>query len=555
MGGGRGAMGGNMGMQPSIILLKEGTDTSQGKAQLISNINACAAVADIVRTTLGPRGMDKLIHHNGQVTISNDGATIMKTLEIVHPAAKSMVDIARSQDSEAGDGTTSVVVIANEFMKEAKQYVEEGVHPQLIMRSYRDASRLAISKLRGWAIDISGKDPKERRELLMKCAATSLNSKLISHQKDFFAPIVVDAVLSLDDDHALDMIGIKKVSGGALEDSFLVQGVAFKKTFSYAGFEQQPKSFENPKVLLLHLELELKAEKDNAEVRLSNPDEYQSIVDAEWRIIYEKLEKIAESGAQVVLSRLPIGDLATQYFADRNIFCAGRVEGDDLERTSLAVGAPVQTTVNGLTPDVLGTCGKFEEKQLGGERYNFFIDCPKTKTVTLIIRGGAQQFIDEVDRSLHDAIMIVRRANKNQKVVPGGGAIELELSRFLREYSRRIDGKQQIVINYFARALECIPRALAANSGGDATDILNKLRQKHHTGGLEGRCFGVDCINIGIFNAYDNFVWEPIMVKENAIASATEAACVILSIDETVKNQQSEKPQGMKGKGKGKGKR
>merc|ERR1711977_594768 len=302
---------------------------------------------------------------------------------------------------------------------------------------------------------------------------------------------------------------------------------AFKKTFSYAGFEQQPKSFENPKVLLLHLELELKAEKDNAEVRLSNPDEYQSIV---------------ESGAQVILSRLAIGDLATQYFADRGIFCAGRVEGDDLERTSLAVGAPVQTTVNGLTPDVLGTCGKFEEKQLGGERYNFFIDCPKTKTVTIIIRGGAQQFIDEVDRSLHDAIMIVRRANKNQKVVPGGGAIELELSRFLREYSRRIDGKQQIVINYFARALECIPRALAANSGGDATDILNKLRQKHHTGGLEGRCFGVDCINIGIFDAYDNFVWEPIMVKENAIASATEAACVILSIDETVKNQQSEKP-------------
>merc|ERR1719387_2983682 len=404
------------------------------------------------------------------------------------------------------------------------------------------------------AVDLKNKDPEEKRSMLIKCAETTLNSKLVADYKNFFVAMSVDAVSMLGEDLAISAVGIKKVTGGSVTDTILVEGVAFKKTFSYAGFEQQPKKFTNPKILLLNLELELKAEKDNAEVRITDPDQYQSIVDAEWKIIYEKLDNIAKIGANVVLSRLAIGDLATQYFADRGMFCAGRVEGDDLERTSLAVGAPVQTTVNGLTPDVLGTCGQFEEKQLGGERYNFFIDCPKSKTVTIIIRGGAQQFIDEVDRSLHDAIMIVRRANKNQKVVPGGGAIELELSRFLRDYSRRIDGKQQIVINYFARALECIPRALAANSGGDATDILNKLRQKHHIGGLEGRCYGVDCINIGIFNAYDNFVWEPIMVKENAIASATEEACVILSIDETVKNQQSEKPMS-KGKGKGKGKR
>ena len=362
--GGRGMMPG-MGMQPSIILLKEGTDTSQGKAQLISNINACAAVADIVRTTLGPRGMDKLIHNNGKVVISNDGATIMKTLEIVHPAAMSMVDIARAQDSEAGDGTTSVVVLANEFMKEAKQYVEEGVHPQLIIRSYRDASRLAIAKLREWSIDISGKDEKERRDLLVRCAATSLNSKLISHQKDFFAPIVVDAVCSLDEDLALDMIGIKKVAGGALEDSFLVHGVAFKKTFSYAGFEQQPKSFVKPKVCLLNVELELKSEKENAEIRLTDPEQYQSIVDAEWNIIYEKLDKIVASGAKVVLSRLAIGDLATQYFADRDIFCAGRVEDADMRRVAKACGAAVQTSIHNLIPEVVGECGKFEERQIG----------------------------------------------------------------------------------------------------------------------------------------------------------------------------------------------
>merc|ERR1719313_1442306 len=245
------------------------------------------------------------------------------------------------------------------------------------------------------------------------------------------------------------MIGIKKVTGGAVTDSQLVDGVAFKKTFSYAGFEQQPKYFDNPKILLLNLELELKAEKDNAEVRITDPDQYQSIVDAEWKIIYEKLDLIVKSGAQVVLSRLAIGDLATQYFADRNIFCAGRVEPDDLERTRRAVGAEVQTTVQGIQPSVLGTCGEFEERQIGGDRYNLFMQCPASKTATIILRGGAQQFIDEAHRSIHDAIMIVRRAVKNTKVV-GGGAIEMELSRFLREYARTISGKQQLIINYYA---------------------------------------------------------------------------------------------------------
>merc|ERR1719478_1914483 len=500
--------------------------------------------------------MDKLIEGNGEATITNDGATVMKLLNIIHPAARILMDISKAQDSEVGDGTTSVVVLAGELLQEAKGFLEDGLVAPQIIKGYRTAGNLVLQKLQDMAVDLTAKSEEEKRAMLIKCAETTLTSKLVADYKQFFADMIVNAVSMLGEDLNVSAVGMKKVSGGSVTDSVLVDGVAFKKTFSYAGFEQQPKTFDNPKVLLLHLELELKAEKDNAEVRLSSPDEYQSIVDAEWKIIYEKLDNIRASGAQVVLSRLAIGDLATQYFADHNIFCAGRVEGEDMQRTAMAVGAQVQTTVNGLTPDVLGTCGRFEERQLGAERYNFFLDCPSSKSATIIIRGGAQQFIDEVDRSLHDAIMIVRRAFKNQKVVAGGGAIELELSRYLREYSRRIDGKQQIVINYFARALECIPRALAANSGGDATDILNKLRQKHHTGGPEGRCYGVDCINIGIMNTYQNYVWEPIMVKENALSSATEAACVILSIDETVKNQQSEVPgKGMgKGKGKGKGK-
>jgi len=542
-------------MKPNIILLKDGTDTSQGKPQIISNINSCQAVVGIVKTTLGPRGMDKLIQDGGDVTITNDGATVMKKLNIVHPAAKILVDIAKAQDSEVGDGTTSVVVLAGELLKEAKGFLEDGLVAPQIIKGYRIAGNLVQQKLQEMAVDLTQKSAEEKRSMLIKCAETTLNSKLVADYKQFFADMIVNAVAMLGDDLSVSAVGIKKASGGSVTDSVLVDGVAFKKTFSYAGFEQQPKRFTNPKILLLNLELELKAEKDNAEVRITDPDQYQSIVDAEWKIIYEKLDLIAKSGAQVVLSKLAIGDLATQYFADRNIFCAGRVDSEDLERTRRATGAEVQTTVQGVTPEVLGTCGDFEEKQIGGERYNLFRQCSNTKTSTIIIRGGAQQFIDEAERSLHDAIMIVRRAMRNTKVVGGGGAIEMELSRFLREYARTITGKQQLVINYYARALEIIPTTLALNSGADSTKILNELRQKHTVAGTEGRWFGVDCMNCSIVDTFANYIWEPVIVKESALNAATEAACLILSIDETVKNPESEAPTGgLKGMGKGGGK-
>lgn len=293
--------------------MREGTDTSQGKAQLISNINACQAIVDTVRTTLGPRGMDKLIYSgSGKATISNDGATIMKMLDIVHPAAQTLVDIAKSQDEEVGDGTTSVVVFAGEILKESKAFIEEGVHPQLIIKAYRTACRLARDRINQLAVSLNAKDDADRRRLLERCAATALNSKLVNSHKEFFAKMIVDAVLLLDQDLEISSIGIKKEPGGGLEDSIHSDGVVFKKTFSYAGFEQQPKKFANPKIILLNLELELKAEKDNAEVRVEDPAAYQSIIDAEWDIIYDKLDKIVKSGAKVVLSRLAIGDLATQ---------------------------------------------------------------------------------------------------------------------------------------------------------------------------------------------------------------------------------------------------
>ncbi|MCJ1367169.1 T-complex protein 1 subunit eta [Acarospora aff. strigata] len=529
------------GQTPTIIVLKEGTDSSQGKGQIISNVNACLAVQDTIRSTLGPYGGDLLlVDANGRQTITNDGATVMKLLDIVHPAARILTDIARSQDAEVGDGTTSVVVLAGEILKEIKDHVEQGVSAQTIMKGLRRASAMAVNKIKEISVTT---DEGNKRETLRRLAATAMSSKLIHRNADFFTTMVVDAVLSLDQaDLNEHLIGIKKVTGGALQDSLFVNGVAFKKTFSYAGFEQQPKSFKYPKIVCLNVELELKSEKDNAEVRVEQVSEYQAIVDAEWQIIYNKMEALYKTGAKVVLSKLPIGDLATQYFADRDIFCAGRVAAADLERVVQATGGSISSTCSDIQPQHLGTCDRFEERQIGGERFNFFEGCPAAKTCTLVLRGGAEQFIAEVERSLHDAIMIVKRAIKNNTIVAGGGACEMEISAYLHNYAdKSIRNKQQAIIKSFAKALEVIPRQLCDNAGFDATDILNRLRVEHRKGNVWA---GVDFDNEGVRDNLEAFVWEPSLVKVNAIQAAVEASCLILSVDETIKNEESQQPQG-----------
>jgi len=486
--------------------------------------------------------MDKLIYEQMRVTITNDGATIINLLDIVHPAAKTLVDIARSQDDEVGDGTTSVCLLAGEFLRSVKSFVEDGVHPQILIRGFRQAQAAALKRLREIAIEIkldlqSSSEQDSGRDMLIQCASTTLNSKLIAGQKEFFANMIVDAVKWLDADKDLKFLGIKRVPGGSVKDSFLVQGVAFKKTFAYAGFEQQPKNFVNPKILILNVELELKSERQNAEIRISDPKQYQSIVDAEWKIIYDKLDAIVKSGAKIVLSKLPIGDLATQYFADRDIFCAGRVPDDDLQRVAAATGAVMQTSLHDLNETVLGLCGVFNEKQIGADRFNLFTECPRARTATIVLRGGAEQFIAESERSLHDAIMIVKRASQFRSIVGGGGAVEMELSRFLREYSLTLSDKTQMIVAAYAKALEVIPRQLAQNAGFDCTDITNELRAAHAKGDTWA---GVDIENEGICDTVKSFVWEPTIVKLNALASATEAACIILSVDETVKNPKAQ---------------
>ncbi|CUM46016.1 T-complex protein 1 subunit eta [Debaryomyces fabryi] len=523
---------------PTIVVLKEGTDLSQGKGQIINNINACLAIQETLKPTLGPFGSDILIvSSNGKTTISNDGATILKLLDIVHPAAKMLVDISRAQDAEVGDGTTSVTILAGELLKESKTFIEDGISSHLITKGLRKASELAVAKVKEVALEIKKDDEVEFRHLLERCATTAMSSKLISKNSEFFTKMVVDSVLSLDpNDLDEKLIGIKKVPGGGMEDSLFIDGVAFKKTFSYAGFEQQPKKFSNPKILNLNVELELKAEKDNAEVRVEQVQDYQDIVDAEWKIIFSKLEAIKDTGANIVLSKLPIGDLATQFFADRNIFCAGRVAAEDMDRVIKAVGGRIQSTCSNIDEQDLGTCEDFEEVQIGSDRYNVFKGCPQTKTCTLILRGGAEQVIAEVERSLHDAIMIVKRAVTHNSVVAGGGAIEMEVSKHLRDYAKTVAGKQQLIIAAFAKALEVIPRQLCENAGLDGIELLNKLRSAHAKG---ENSYGIDFQKESVGNNMKSFIWEPSLVKINSIQSATEAAILLLSVDETIQNEEA----------------
>lgn len=529
-------------LQPQILILKDGTENSQGKEQIISNINACLGVVEVIKTTLGPRGSDKLIRKDDRSVISNDGATIIKLLDIGHPAAKSLTEVALSQDNEVGDGTTSVTVFAGELLKEAKNFIEDGMSSQTIINGYYEALEAARERLKQLSYTINDKSQEDKQDMLIKCASTSLNSKLIAPYKDFFSKMVVNAVERLEDYGDKALIGIKHILGGSITESFLVDGVAFKKTFSYAGFEQQPKKFTAPKILVLNVELELKSEKENAEVRIENPDDYQAIVDAEWKIIYTKLENIVNSGAQVVLSKLPIGDLATQYFADRDIFCAGRVADEDIKRVTKSTGATVNHTCNDIRTESLGSCGFFEEKQIGAERYNIFEKCHEARSSTIILRGGAQQFIEEAERSLHDAVMVVKRAIKATSIVCGAGAVEMEISKHVRKYALNIQGKEQLVVLAFAKALEVIPRQLAHNAGLDAVDLINKLRQKHEFS-PDGCNYGVNVFQGGLCDAFSSFIWEPTMLKNNVIGAATEAACMILSVDQTVKNPKSEQAQ------------
>lgn len=487
-------------------------DTREGKAQLLSNIAAWKTVSDNISKTLGPNGLDKMFVSRDNVLITNDGATIMKNKKFDHPAARLLASISESQDKEAGDGTTSVVLLASELLQKLKQLVKEDFSAQVIVETLEELKKFCIEKLDDLLVDFSD-------EILYKIAKTAMNSKILKFDGEQFAKIVVDGL------REEKKMMIKKVAGGSSKDSVLIDGIAFEKVFTYAGYEQQPKLIKSPKIVCLNIELEWKAEKNNAEMKISGIEEYEKVVDAEWELITNKLKLIVESGANVVLSGLPIGDYATQYFARNNIFCAGRVPSEDLKQISLFCGAKITSSTNFMK---IGSCEMFEEKQIGKKRFNFLTGIGKVTTV--ILRGPGNTALDEMERSLNDAVMVVKNTMKHKKVMCGGGSVEMALSKMVRVKASEYSNKQLFVATCVSQALEVVPFTLALNFGLDAVTVIQKLRKLHN---LNNRFCGVD-VEKGVAEMKSKNVFEPLVVKKNIIRGAFSAVSSLIMIDTTI---------------------
>lgn len=526
--------------QAPILLLKEETDARFGKSQIISNIEACEKVAGMLKTTLGPNGMDKLFFNGTDLLITNDGATIMRSLEITHPAARILCNISESQDKDIGDGTTSVVLFAAAIMSGVKTLVKENFPVVKIAEALEKTYLFLEEKIAEQKIPFS-------RESLHMLAETSLNSKILSGHKKHFGEMVVRALQTVGPSRVGE-IGIKKVPGGGIDSSFLVEGVAFEKCFTYAGYEQQPKKIKNAKIAFLNVELEWKSEAENAEMRISGVEEYQRVVDAEWKIITDKLDRIIDSGANVVLSILPVGDYATQHFAKHGVFSAGRVPEAEVHRLIKSFGGRVVSTVGLLESSILGECGSFEELEIGRTKFNFFRrplgntedDGPEgekggekegeaAKSCTLILRGPGMEILSEVERSLHDSLMVTKRAMVYDDVVSGGGAFEMEMSRALRLFSAKFSCGTKFVVKAVSEAFETIPFQLARNFGFDAISTLQLLRKFHHEG---MKTHGVS--EQGVADTQSLFILEPLEIKRNMIKAAVNAAIAIVSVDATI---------------------
>mmetsp|Transcript_34830 Transcript_34830/g.77423 ORF Transcript_34830/g.77423 Transcript_34830/m.77423 type:complete len:556 (-) Transcript_34830:641-2308(-) len=540
------------GMQPQIILLKEGTDTSQGKPQLISNINACMAVVDTVRTTLGPRGMDKLIHtERGTVTISNDGATIMKLLDIVHPAAKSLVDVSLAQDAEVGDGTTSVVILAGEFLKEAKPFIEEGVHPRSIIKSYRQAAMLAVQKAKELAVSLEGKSDAEKRDLLKKCAMTTLNSKLVSGEKEFFAQMVVDAmhtVKTVDEltgkvKYPVKAINVLKAHGKSARDSVLLDGYALNLQRAAQGM---PKRVAKAKIACLDMNLQKTRMMMGVQVLVSDPTELEKIRNRELDITKERIQKILDSGANVILTTKGIDDMALKYFVEAGAIACRRVPKDDLKRIAKATGATVVLTLADMEgnetfdPANLGQAEEVVEERVADDNMIMIKGSKFSKAVTLLLRGANDYMLDEMDRSIHDSLCVVKRVLESGSVVPGGGAVEAALSIYLEHFATTLGSREQLAIGEFANAALIIPKTLAVNAAKDATELVAALRAFHYKSQTSPdkkamAQYGLDLVEGKVRNNVEAGVLEPAMSKVKMIQFATEAAITILRIDDLIR--------------------
>ncbi len=532
------------GGQP-VLILKEGTARRRGKEAQRNNIMAARIISEVLRTTLGPRGMDKmLIDSLGDITITNDGAAILDEVEVEHPAAKMMVEVAKTQDDMVGDGTTTAVVLAGELLRRAEELLDQNIHPTVVVSGYRKATQVAVDTLNklGTKVDIND------RETLRKVALTSMASKAVGAAKEHLAEIAIDAVKQIAEQRGdrmvadIDQIQIVKKEGKSLFDSQLVKGIIVDKEVIHPGM---PKRIQNAKIALLDVALEVEKTEFSAEIRIRDPTQMKAFLDQETRMLKEMVDRIKKSSADVVFCQKGIDDMAQHFLAKEGILAARRVKQSDMEKLARATGGKITSNIDDLKAQDLGKAGLAEERKVGEDKMIFIEECKHPRSVAILIRAGLERMVDEAERAMNDALSVVSDVVEYNKIVPGGGAVESEVARRLRGYATEVGGREQLAIEAFAESLEIIPKTLAENAGLDPIDILVGLRSAHEK--ARGNVKGVNVFSGRIIDMHGEGVIEPLRVKEQAVKSAAEAASMILRIDDVIA---ATKPKEGKGPGK-----
>jgi len=514
-----------------IFILREGSQRTHGSDAQHNNIMAAKAVAEAVRTTLGPKGMDKmLVDSMGDVVITNDGATILKEMDIEHPGAKMIVEVSKTQDAEVGDGTTTAAVLAGELLEKAEELLESGVHPTLIASGYRLAANQATKILETITIKVSPEDT----ETLEKLAATAITGKGAESYKDHLSALTVKAVRSIVEERdgkiTVDIEDIKteKRPGGSIQDSEIIEGVIVDKERVHAAM---PEVIEDAKILLLSVPVELKKTETKAEIKITTPDQMQRFLDQEEAMLREIVDKVISTGANVVFCQKGMDDLAQYYLTKAGIFGMRRVKKSDMDKLARASGAKIITNIDEIEESDLGYAGLVEEKDVTGSRMTFVTGCKDSKTTSILLRGGTEHVVDGISRALEDALRVVGVALEDQMVVVGGGSPEIELALRLKEYAATLKGREQLAVMKFAESLEVIPQTLAENAGLDPIDMLVEMRSQHEKGNKKA---GLNVYTGKIEDMYENNVIEPLRIKTQAINAATEAAIMILRIDDVI---------------------
>ena len=515
-----------------VLILKEGTARRRGRDAQRNNIMAARIIAEVLRTTLGPRGMDKmLIDSLGDITITNDGAAILDEIDVEHPAAKMMVEVAKTQDDMVGDGTTTAVILAGELLRRAEELLDQSIHPTVVVSGYRKAAEKAMEVLDKVGIEV---DPEDR-ETLKKVAMTAMASKAVGVAREHFAEIAIDAVKQITEKRGektvadIDNVQIVKKSGKSLFDTELVRGIILDKEVVHPGM---PKRIEDAKIALVNAPLEIEKTEISAEIRIRDPMQMKAFLDQETRMLKDMVEKVKKSGASVVICQKGIDDMAQHFLAKEGIMATRRAKESDMEKLARATGGRVVTNLEDLKPEDLGEAGLVEERKIGEDKMIFVEKCKNPRSVGVLIRAGLERMIDEAERSMTDALSVVSDVIERNKIVAGGGAIEVELSKELHDYATKVGGREQLAIEAFADAIEIVPKTLAENAGLEPIDIMVALRSAHEK--LGGHSMGVDVFTGDIINMYEKGIIEPLWVKEQAIKSAAEAASMILRIDDVI---------------------